>query len=98
VVTLGDYKTSKAIYGESFLQNRAYRHAATQQGLPTAAGLILRLPKLLADPAFEAMPVPADTSMDAVLAAFHLWRWQRAVQGKPVGTRAAPRPCAGLAA
>jgi hypothetical protein len=43
VVTLGDYKTGRAIYPESFLQNVAYRHAAIHAGFPTAQGVILPL-------------------------------------------------------
>lgn len=90
VCTLGDYKTSKAIYPESFLQNRAYRHAAKRLNLPTAQGMILRLPKTLDDlkaaVPFEAMVVP-DTPLDDVLAALRLWRWQRRMAGKKTGTR-----------
>lgn len=84
VVSLGDYKTSKAIYPEAFLQNIAYRHGAEKQGMPTEQGIILRLPKTVDDPAFEAMVVP-DTPHEDFLAALRLWRWQRRMDGKPVG-------------
>ena len=84
VLTLGDWKTGKAIYPEAFLQNRAYRHAASKLGLQTAQGMILRLPKTLEDPAFEAMVVP-DMPMDDFLAALRLWRWQRQMEGKTIG-------------
>src|SRR5215831_9760927 len=40
-LTLGDYKTDGALYPEHMLQLVAYRHAATQQDLPTTAGLIV---------------------------------------------------------
>lgn len=85
IVTLGDYKTSKAIYPESFLQNVAYRHAAAQCGWPTAQGIVLRLPKTLEDPAFESMYVPETTSLTTFLHALALWRWQRQMDGKPTG-------------
>jgi hypothetical protein len=81
VMTLGDYKTGKSIYPEAFLQNTAYRHAAGRQGLVTEQGLILRLPKTLKDPTFEAMIVP-ETDISDFLAALRLWTWQRKIQGK----------------
>jgi len=81
-VTLGDYKTGKAIWPEAFLQNRAYRHAAKRSlGIETEAGLILRLPKTYEDPAFEALAVP-ETAMASVLAALELWKWQRVASGR----------------
>ena len=95
-LTLGDYKTDGALYPEHMLQLVAYRHAATQQDLPTTAGLIVRLPKTLADPEFEfeTMWVPDAVSMEPFLAALRLWRWQRRAEGKPVGTTT-PRPLRG---
>lgn len=85
LVTLGDYKTGKAIYGEAYLQNRAYRHAAKRLGLDSDQGIILRLPKIMDDPSFEAQVVP-DLPLEDFLAALRLWRWQRRIEGKPVGT------------
>lgn len=85
VVTLGDYKTGKAIYPESWLQNRAYRHAAKQQGLPSEAGVVLRLPKTLEDPSFESQWVP-ETDLGDFLAVFQAWRWQRKMEGKTTGS------------
>jgi len=38
VLTVLDWKSGKAIYPEAFLQNLAYRHAATRAGLPSAQG------------------------------------------------------------
>lgn len=87
IVTLGDYKTSKAIYPEAFLQNIAYRHAAAQQGMDTAQGIILRLPKTLADPAFEAMVVP-EIPLTDFTAALKLWTWKRRMEGRVVGVAA----------
>jgi hypothetical protein len=85
VLTVLDWKSGKAIYPEAFLQNLAYRHAATDAGLPSAQGLIVRLPKHLGDPAREVMPVPASLTLDDFLAALRLWRWQRAMNGQPTG-------------
>src|SRR3989475_6187169 len=47
VLTILDWKSGKAIYPEAFLQNVAYRHAAARGELPSAQGLIVRLPKRL---------------------------------------------------
>ena len=66
-------------------QLTAYRHAAASIGLPTDAGLILRLPKTLEDPTFEAVVVP-DQPLDDFLAALRLWRWQRTMNGQPIGS------------
>jgi len=85
VPSLVDYKTGKAIYPESFLQNIAYRHAAQCQGIETARGVILRLPKVEEDPLFEAMEVPESTSLAPFEAALALWRWQRSMNGQRTG-------------
>jgi hypothetical protein len=86
IVTLGDIKTSKGIYPESFLQNIAYRHAAKLLGLPTEQGMILRLPKVVSDPAFESMVVPEIPLAD-FQAALRLWQWKRRMEGKKTGRR-----------
>ncbi len=91
LLTVLDWKSGKAIYPEAFLQNVAYRHAATRGGLPSSQGLIVRLPKLLADPAWEVMPVPATLTLEDFLAAVRLWRWHRAMTGKPTGDAAIRR-------
>lgn len=83
VVTLGDIKTSRAIYPEAFLQNAAYRHASP---IETAQGMILRLPKVVEDPAFEAMIVP-ETPLEDFLAVRRVWCWKRRMDGLPVGSR-----------
>jgi len=85
LLTVLDWKSGRAIYPEAFLQNLAYRHAATGAGLPSAQGLIVRLPKHLEDPAWEVMPVPATLTLEDFLAALRLWRWQRAMNGQPTG-------------
>jgi hypothetical protein len=84
-LTIIDWKTGRAIYPEAFLQNVAYRHAAREQGLPSEQGLIVRLPKLLSDPAWEAMIVPDTLKLQDFLAALRLWRWQRTMEGRPTG-------------
>lgn len=88
VVTLGDYKTGKAIYPEAFLQVNAYRHAADRCGMPTAQGVIIRLPKTVEDPKPEVMVVPNEECElpEAFRAAITLWRWKRTMEGKPTGT------------
>jgi hypothetical protein len=85
VLTVLDWKTGKAIYPEAFLQNVAYRHAAQRRGMPSAQGLIVRLPKLLEDPAWEVMVVPDSLGLPDFQAALRLWRWQRQMEGRRTG-------------
>ena len=87
VPSILDWKTGRAIYPEAFLQNVAYRHAARRQGMPSNQGLIVRLPKLLDDPAWEVMPVPTTLRLSDFLAALQLWRWQRHMAGRSAGDR-----------
>jgi len=82
-----DWKTGRAIYPEAFLQNVAYRHAARRLGMASDQGLIVRLPKLLDDPAWEVMAVPATLRQADFLAALQLWRWQRHMAGRSIGDR-----------
>ncbi len=84
-LTVLDWKTGRAIYPEAFLQNVAYRHAAAGLALVAEQGLIVRLPKVLDDPAWEAMPVPETIAHEDFLAALRLWQWQRRIEGKPIG-------------
>ena len=85
VVTVIDWKTGRAIYPEALLQNVAYRHAAAQGGMPAQQGLIVRLPRLLNDPAWEVMSVPDTLRQNDFLAALALWRWHHRMEGRPVG-------------
>jgi len=87
VPSILDWKTGRAIYPEAFLQNVAYRHAASRQGMLSTQGLIVRLPKLLDDPAWEVMPVPTTLGLPDFLAALQLWRWQRHMAGRSAGDR-----------
>ena len=77
VLSLLDWKSGKAIYPEAFLQNVAYRHAAERRGLPVTQGLIVRLPKLIGDPAWEVMVVPAMIGMDDFHAALAPFAFRR---------------------
>jgi hypothetical protein len=88
IPTILDWKTGRAIYPEALLQNVAYRHAAARLGMPAGQGLIVRLPKRLDDPAWEAMAVPATITVDEFLAALRLWQWQRRMDGKGDGRAA----------
>lgn len=77
VDTLIDFKTGKAIYAEAFLQNVAYQVALAEMQQHTAqAGLIVRLPKVQTDPAFEVAPVPPCADLfPTFLAVKQLWVW-----------------------
>ena len=77
VVTVVDFKTGKSIYAESHLQNVAYRVALAEMGQARATqGLIVRLPKVDTDPAFETQSVPPVPELfPAFVAALKLWRW-----------------------
>src|SRR5438445_11495666 len=87
VPTVLDWKSGRAIYPEAFLQNLAYRHAARRLGMASDQGLVVRLPKLLDDPAWEVMAVPATLRQADFLAALQLWRWQRQMAGRSTGDR-----------
>lgn len=93
VLTLGDFKTSKAVYPEYRLQVAAYRTALVEmsQSMPLVfmgakelqvkkpGGVILRFPKDAGD-TFEAVDVPwADQKalMAGFNAALALWTWQQ---------------------
>ena len=93
VLTVLDWKSGRAIYPEAFLQNAAYRHAAARRGLRSAQGLIVRVPKLVDDPSWEVMAVPETLVIDDFIAALRLWRWQRQMEGRPIGDLKLGRPC-----
>jgi hypothetical protein len=77
VLTLVDFKTGKSIYGEASLQNVAYQHALVEMGhSKPEAGLVVRLPKVQTDPAFEVKDVPSlDVLLPVFLAVRKLWTW-----------------------
>lgn len=72
-----DFKTSKAVYPESFLQVAAYAHALAEMGHSSPrAGWIVRLPKVESDPAFEAVRVPDFGPLfETFLHVIEVWRW-----------------------
>ena len=77
VPTLIDFKTGKAIYAESYLQNVAYQVALGEMGhTPAVSGVIVRLPKVQTDPAFEVGNVPPVSELfETFLAAKRVWAW-----------------------
>lgn len=77
VVTVVDFKTGKAVYPEAFLQNVAYQMAVGELGIDQPQrGVIVRLPKVQTDPAFEAVPVPpAGPLFPTFLAVKQVWVW-----------------------
>ncbi len=74
---LVDFKTGKAIYAEAHLQNAAYQIALIEMGhTAPAGGLIVRLPKVQTDPAFEVAEVPPATDLlPTFLAVKAVWVW-----------------------
>lgn len=73
-----DFKTGKAVYPEAQLQSAAYQIALVEMGYlpPAGGGLIVRLPKVETDPAFEVLAVPpAVELLPTFLAVKTLWAW-----------------------
>jgi hypothetical protein len=77
-----DWKTSKALHAEADLQNVAYQAALEEMGHgPIAGGVLVRLPKVDSDPAFEVRAVPARADlMPAFLALRRAWDWWHGVE------------------
>ncbi len=76
VITNIDFKSGKAVYGEALLQSSAYQTALAEMGYlpPTGGGLIVRLPKVETDPAFEVVQVPpAADLLPTFLAVKQVW-------------------------
>ncbi len=78
VLTIGDWKTGKAVYPEALLQSVAYQVALAEMGHHRAeAGIVIRLPKVETDPEFEVVPVPAVSELfPTFLAVKQVWQWQ----------------------
>jgi hypothetical protein len=70
-----DWKTTKSIRAESYLQNIAYRHAAADHNMPSDVGLIIRFPKTN-NGKIEVRQVPDEIVLEDFLAALRLWKWQ----------------------
>lgn len=77
VLTVIDWKTGKAVYSESHLQNAAYRQAIREMGHgDPKQGLIVRLPKIESDPFFEVVPAKSEETMfPKFLDAKSVWTW-----------------------
>lgn len=77
VTALIDFKTGKSVYAEAYLQNCAYSRALAEMGHGRVdGGLIVRLPKVMTDPAFEVVVVPpARELFPTFLACRQLWAW-----------------------
>lgn len=79
-----DWKTGKAIYEESFLQNIAYQHCWTQmEGKRTGGGAVVRLPKEGGD--VEVQMTPKSVKYESFQAAHKLWQWTREIKGMKTG-------------
>lgn len=77
-LTVVDWKTGKAIYPEAYLQNAAYRHALREMGHgDPVQGIIVRLPKNVEDPQFEAQTIEdsEQSLFNTFLHTFELWKW-----------------------
>jgi hypothetical protein len=79
VLTVIDWKTGKAVYGEAHLQNAAYRHAFREMGHGSPdRGLIVRLPKVESDPEFEVVEAkPEESQFHTFFHAFMVWEWNQ---------------------
>lgn len=79
--TVIDFKTGKAVYRESHLQNAAYQIALREMGhlgvpVDETYGIVFRLPKVVDDPETEIVAVPPVVELEPTLtAAVTLWRW-----------------------
>lgn len=76
-LTVLDWKTGKAIYPEAHLQNAAYRQAIREMGHgDPVQGIVVRLPKTEADPAFEAVDaLPEQECFEVFMDTLKLWQW-----------------------
>jgi hypothetical protein len=77
VLCIIDFKTGKAVYGESHLQAAAYAAALAEMGyVEPVRALIVRLPKVAGDPPVEVVDVPDRAALFPVfLATRQLWEW-----------------------
>lgn len=87
VMALGDWKTGRAIYPESTLQNAAYMAALVEMNHARdfSGGFVVRLPKKVDDPGFEEKLLTPQDQREAFavfLRCLELWNWMEG-QGKP---------------
>ncbi len=76
-LVLIDFKSGRSVYAEAHLQSVAYQMALIEMGYvkPTSA-LIVRLPKVDTDPAFQVVTVQsAEELFPVFLAVKALWKW-----------------------
>jgi len=92
VLTVIDWKTGKAVYGEAHLQNAAYRKAVREMGHgDPKQGLILRLPKVESDPNFEPVVAKSEDAMfPRFMDAFRLWKWCQEVEAEYLASKEKP--------
>lgn len=83
-LAVSDWKTGKAVYSESYLQNAAYRHALREMGHgDPELGLIVRLPKIETDPEFEVVVAPAESECLPVFLHFLPgWVWAQKMEAE----------------
>jgi hypothetical protein len=88
-----DWKTSKGLYPESSLQSVAYQEAVEEMGHgPVAGGIVVRLPKVETDPAFEVKVVePRATLLPTFLALRQAFDWWHAGEAAYQAKRAAAK-------
>jgi hypothetical protein len=77
VPTIIDFKSSKAIWPESWLQLVAYREAALSMGMVAEQALIVRIPKVVDDPGIEAVLVPEEATIEHFLACLEMYKFQK---------------------
>ena len=84
VLTVIDWKTGKAVYGEAHLQNAAYRQAIREMGHgDPKQGLIVRLPKVESDPNFEVVSAkPENLQFPKFLDAMSVWEWAQEMEAE----------------
>lgn len=82
VLTVIDWKTGKAVYGEAHLQNAAYRQAIREMGHgDPKQGLIVRLPKVETDPNFEVVAAkPENLMFPKFLDTMSVWKWAQEME------------------
>jgi hypothetical protein len=101
-LTLCDYKTGKAVYPEARLQVAAYVRAINEMGHgPVTDAVVVRLPKVQTDPAFEVVTVTAD-ELPELLAVFdhvhQLYLWSARENAKRLAAWQAARDTANTGA
>lgn len=74
-LVLIDWKTSNNIWPEHHLQNRAYRAAAEEMGMPSQEGAVVRVKKGGGEPEVQIVDDRLHT-MNHVRAAIWLWGWR----------------------